>query len=244
MVLRIILVFISAVQCQISFSQSAKLKAAIGSDLYADSLYEESIDFYNESLKIAPNNDFTFNLANSYLQSGDLENAKKAYSQLLNSSSASDDFKAKAAYNLGNINYAEKDFPNAINNFKHSLELNSDDVDASENLQIALAQQQQQQQQQQKQEQQQQQQQQQGQKEENPEDSTPSEENSGTDKNPSENSNNEKEKKQSKSERVDIDKAEEFMKYLDKKENKTRERLDSNKKKNQGGENSNPEKDW
>ncbi len=103
----------------------SKLNAALGSDLYKDSLYDESIHLYNESLKLEPNNEYLFNLGNAYLKSGDLENAQKTYSQLLNSSSASEQQKSKAAYNLGNLNYAEQNLGDAIKNYKIALEIKS-----------------------------------------------------------------------------------------------------------------------
>ncbi|HCY45347.1 MAG TPA: tetratricopeptide repeat protein [Flavobacteriales bacterium] len=233
MVLRIFLFAFLALQCVPAFSQSSKLNAALGSDLYKDSLYVESIHLYNESLKLEPNNEYLFNLGNAYLKAEDLENAKKTYSQLLNSSSASEQQKSKAAYNLGNLNYAEQNLGDAIKNYKEALRLNPEDIQASENLQIALAQLQQQE------KQEQQKQQDQNQDEQGGEEDSPNQPKEDSDQ-----EKNEEEKKSSQSEHIDLDKADEIMDYLDQVEKKTRERLNSNKDKKGKGANKKPEKDW
>ena len=238
MVLRIFLFALLALQCAPSFSQSSKLNAALGSDLYKDSLYDESIHLYNESLKLEPNNEYLFNLGNAYLKSGDLENAQKTYSQLLNSSSASEQQKSKAAYNLGNLNYAEQNLGDAIKNYKEALRLNPEDIQASENLQIALAQLQQQQ------EKQKQQKQQQEQQDQNQDEQGGDEDSAAQPKEASDQEKNEEEKKSSQSEHIDLDKADEIMDYLDQVEKKTRERLNNNKDKKGNGTDKKPEKDW
>lgn len=234
MVLRIFSFAFLALQCVPAFSQSSKLNAALGSELYKDSLYDESIHLYNESLKLEPNNEYLFNLGNAYLKAEDLENAKKTYSQLLNSSSASEQQKSKAAYNLGNLNYAEQNLGDAIKNYKEALRLNPEDIQASENLQIALAQLQQQQEKKEQQKQQDQNRDEQGGEEDSP---TQPKEDSDQEK-------NEEEKKSSQSDHIDLDKADEIMDYLDQVEKKTRERLNSNKDKKGKGANKKPEKDW
>ncbi|MEZ7998814.1 MAG: tetratricopeptide repeat protein [Flavobacteriales bacterium] len=238
MVLRIFLFALLALQCVPSFSQSSKLNAALGSDLYKDSLYDESIHLYNESLKLEPNNEYLFNLGNAYLKSGDLENAQKTYSQLLNSSSASEQQKSKAAYNLGNLNYAEQNLGDAIKNYKEALRLNPEDIQASENLQIALAQLQQQQ------EKQKQQKQQQEQQDQNQDEQGGDEDPAAQPKEASNQEKNEEEKKSSQSEHIDLDKADEIMDYLDQVEKKTRERLNNNKDKKGNETDKKPEKDW
>jgi Ca-activated chloride channel family protein len=238
MVLRIFLFALLALQCAPSFSQSSKLNAALGSDLYKDSLYDESIHLYNESLKLEPNNEYLFNLGNAYLKSGDLENAQKTYSQLLNSSSASEQQKSKAAYNLGNLNYAEQNLGDAIKNYKEALRLNPEDIQASENLQIALAQLQQQQ------EKQKQQKQQQEQQDQNQDEQGGDEDSAAQPKEASDQEKNEEEKKSSQSEHIDLDKADEIMDYLDQVEKKTRERLNNNKDKKGNETDKKPEKDW
>ena len=235
MVLRIFLFALLALQCVPSFSQSSKLNAALGSDLYEDSLYDESIHLYNESLKLEPNNEYLFNLGNAYLKSGDLENAQKTYSQLLNSSSTSEQQKSKAAYNMGNLNYAEQNLGDAIKNYKEALRLNPEDIQASENLQIALAQLQQQQ------EKQKQQQEQQDQNQDEP---GGDEDSAAQPKEASDKEKNEEEKKSSQSEHIDLDKADEIMDYLDQVEKKTRERLNNNKDKKGNETDKKPEKDW
>jgi Ca-activated chloride channel family protein len=238
MVLRIFLFALLALQCVPSFSQSSKLNAALGSDLYKDSLYDESIHLYNESLKLEPNNEYLFNLGNAYLKSGDLENAQKTYSQLLNSSSTSEQQKSKAAYNLGNLNYAEQNLGDAIKNYKEALRLNPEDIQASENLQIALAQLQQQQ------EKQKQQKQQQEQQDQNQDEQGGDEDSAAQPKEASDQEKNEEEKKSSQSEHIDLDKADEIMDYLDQVEKKTRERLNNNKDKKGNETDKKPEKDW
>ena len=238
MVLRIFLFALLALQCVPSFSQSSKLNAALGSDLYKDSLYDESIHLYNESLKLEPNNEYLFNLGNAYLKSGDLENAQKTYSQLLNSSSASEQQKSKTAYNLGNLNYAEQNLGDAIKNYKEALRLNPEDIQASENLQIALAQLQQQQ------EKQKQQKQQQEQQDQNQDEQGGDEDPAAQPKEASNQEKNEEEKKSSQSEHIDLDKADEIMDYLDQVEKKTRERLNNNKDKKGNETDKKPEKDW
>ena len=148
---RLMIVVLSIAMLNQLTAQSSKQEAARGSNFYTDSMFTESIENYEKSLKLEANPEYQFNLGNAYLKNGDIENAKKAFAEVLKSNSASEELKSKSAYNLGNLNYTEQDYAEAIKKYKESLTLNPEDVLASENLQIArsrLIQQQQQEQQQ------------------------------------------------------------------------------------------------
>lgn len=88
-----------------------------------------------------------YNGGNSYYRMGDLERAQLQLDQSARRAEA--EVAQHTNFNLGNTFYQQENWAEAVEAYKEVLRLNPDDVDAKNNLEMALKQQQQQQQQQQ-----------------------------------------------------------------------------------------------
>ena len=221
-------------------AQSPKKQAAEAYRLYADSSLESSAELYEKSLSQSPNSEYLFNLGNSYQKLGDNEKARMAYEGALNSSSSTSDLKSKAAYNLGNIDYSEQNYEEAIVNYKKALINNPQDLQASENLQIATAQLQLQEQQQQQKQQQQEQQEQESNGTDNQKqqpENAPDKEQEGANGNQDTEAPTEKaesKEQPSQSTKLSKEQAEEFFNRLNEVENQTKSRLNQDLLKEKG----------
>ena len=119
-------------------AQSIRAKVNQGNEKYHGEKYEEALTNYNDALLDDPLHEIAiFNeaTANYKLKKYDLaiESLQKlAGSEDLNLS-------AKAFYNIGNAQFQQDKLQEAVAAYKRSLELNSEDVDAKHNLELARA---------------------------------------------------------------------------------------------------------
>jgi Ca-activated chloride channel family protein len=98
-----------------------------------------------------------YNAANAHYRQGAYEQAEKELEQTLIKDEG--DLSQSSTYNLGNTFFQGEQYEQAIEAYKEVLRLNPDDIEAKQNLELALRQLQQQQQEQEQQDQQQEQQQ-------------------------------------------------------------------------------------
>ena len=134
--------------------------------------YKTALEQYHIAETDIPNSpELNYNMGLALYEQGSYDEATDRFTKATESESSG--LASSAYYNLGNTKFKSQDYAGAIENYKKSLELNSEDMDAKYNLELARkmlkenAQKQpqdQQQQQQQQQEQKDQQQQQQDQK--------------------------------------------------------------------------------
>lgn len=119
-----------------------------GNEKFTAGEYDAALDDYTAAEREAPD------LAEPYYNAGNAlyrqENLEKAEAQLNQSlRTADDELAQRGYYNLGNTAYLTENWEQAIEQFKEALLIDPADMDAKNNLELALKQQQQEQQQQQ-----------------------------------------------------------------------------------------------
>lgn len=109
-----------------------------GNDAYRKGNYAKAIEFYNQALKVNPDNEHAkVNMAIAYNKSNKKEEATKIYNEALKSLKDKD-LKATVNYNRGVNEAKDEKYQEAIEDFKSSLRVNPNDKQARENLQFAI----------------------------------------------------------------------------------------------------------
>ncbi len=119
---------------------------------YEKEEFENSEDnFKRNAIKYPKDSRLHFNQANAQVKNGMLEEAEQNYKLALNNENFDD--RSKALQNLGNVKFLQKDYKNAIKNYRDALVENPQNLDARYNYELAarMLQRQQEQKQQQKQ---------------------------------------------------------------------------------------------
>ena len=99
---------------------------------YQNEDYEAAEMYYDSILSTNKNSsEAHFGKGASLYKKDDVKNAEIKFNESL--SSAEEDLKSKAFYNLGNINYKNNNLSEALNFYKKALELNPDDDEARYN---------------------------------------------------------------------------------------------------------------
>lgn len=114
--------------------------------------FENSEDnFERNAIKYPKDSRLHFNQANAQVKNGLLEEAEQNYKLALNNEKFTD--RSKALQNLGNVKFLQKDYKNAIKNYRDALVEDPQNLDARYNYELAarMLQRQQEQKQQQKQ---------------------------------------------------------------------------------------------
>ena len=118
---------------------------------YEKENYENSgEDFKRNAIKYPKDSRLHFNQANAQVKNGMLEEAEQNYKLSLNNEKFKD--KSKALQNLGNVKFLQKDYKNAIKNYRDALVEDPQNLDARYNYELAAKMLQRQQEQKQKQE--------------------------------------------------------------------------------------------
>ena len=148
-------------------SQSTEKLIQRGNEDFAKYLYEDALEAYQEAQIESPQLPQPYyNAANVFYRQGDYLQALEQLSTALKLSEE-DSLKQNSYYNLGNNSYNSQELEHAVDAYRAALLIDSNDLDAKYNLELALQQQEQQEQQQQEQDQEQQEQQQQDQEQQN-----------------------------------------------------------------------------
>ncbi len=114
--------------------------------------FENSEDnFKRNAIKYPKDARLHFNQANAQVKNGMLEEAKQNYKLALNNEKFTD--RSKALQNLGNVKFLQKDYKNAIKNYRDALVEDPGNIDARHNYELAARMLQRQQEQKQQQEQ-------------------------------------------------------------------------------------------
>ena len=126
-----------------------------GNEAFADQDYEGALTAYLGAQEDAPEMaEPHYNAANSHYRLEDYQQAQQEIEQALVGEERQEALDQHSYYNLGNTFFQAQQFEPAIEAYKEALRLNPDDLQAKQNLELALRQlQQQQQEQQQEQEQ-------------------------------------------------------------------------------------------
>ena len=135
-----------------------------GNEAFAEQDYEGALTAYLQAQEDAPEvAEPHYNAANTHYRLEDYEQAQAKIEQALVGEERQENLDQNSYYNLGNVFFHGEQFETAIEAYKEALRLNPDDLQAKQNLELALRQLQQQEQQQDQQDQQDQEQQNQGQ---------------------------------------------------------------------------------
>lgn len=152
------------------FGSSVDEKNKEGAALYEEGKFDEALVAFTQAQEELPDApEIHYNIGNVHFRKQEMEKALEEYRTSLR---GSPDVQARAHFNSGNVYYQAQSYAEAIEEYKQGLKIDDRDLEARQNLELALQKQQEQQQQQQNQDesseegdQEQQQQQQQGQQE-------------------------------------------------------------------------------
>ncbi|PWN05622.1 tetratricopeptide repeat protein [Rhodohalobacter mucosus] len=206
--------------------------------------YAEAAELYRSAIEQDPDNPrLYYNLGNALAQSGDVDEAARAYDQYRSMTEDAAQ-ESLADYNQGRMLTDTENFDEALNYFREALKKNPDDEDARYNYELARKKMEQQQQEQQNQEQNQQnddQQQDQQQQQNNQEQQQDQQQNEQQQNNP--NQDQEQQRDQQQQQRPEELTREEAENLLDALEELERDLLE-NQKKESSQSNTRNEKDW
>jgi len=137
--------------------QSAETLNNKGNEAFADQDFQGALTAYLGAQEDVPEMaEPHYNAANSHYRMEDYQQAQQEIEQALVGEESQQALDQHSYYNLGNTFFQAQQFEPAIEAYKEALRLNPDDLQAKQNLELALRQLQQQEQEQQKQEEQEQ----------------------------------------------------------------------------------------
>lgn len=113
--------------------------------------FEKSVDSYQEALKHDPNSfEAKYDLASALYRTERYEKAEKTLQAIVSDSTRTEKERGEVAYNLGNAQFAQQKYKEALSSYRQAMRCNPNDEDAKFNYAFTklLLQQQQQQQQQ------------------------------------------------------------------------------------------------
>lgn len=231
----------------LTLSGFAPNDARKANEAYERGDYEEAAELYRSAIELEPDNPrLYYNLGNALAQSGNFDEAARAYDQYRNMTEDAGE-ESLADYNQGRMLTDTENFDEALNYFREALKKNPDDADTRYNYELARRkQQQQQEEQQQNQDQNQNQQnddqdQQQQQNNQDPQDNQ--QQNDQQQNNPDQDQNQNQQQDQQQQQRPEELTREEAENLLDALEELERDLLE-NQKKESSQSNSRNEKDW
>ena len=120
-----------------------------GNEAFAEQDYEGALTAYLQAQEDAPEvAEPHYNAANTHYRLEDYEQAQAKIEQALVGEERQENLDQNSYYNLGNVFFHGEQYETAIQAYKEALRLNPDDLQAKQNLELALRQLQQQEQQQ------------------------------------------------------------------------------------------------
>ena len=147
-------IFILAALALSACGSSVERTLDSGNQAYVEQDYQQAMEKYGQAMEMDPElGEPTYNLANTLYRLEAFEEAGQFLAQAIQT--ASDQLAEYSFYNLGNNFFQQELMPEAVEAYKESLRIDSQDMDAKYNLELAMVQQEQQEQQQQEQEQEQ-----------------------------------------------------------------------------------------
>ena len=139
--------------CGEASAQKMKERSCVrnGNDYFNKKEFRKSIECYEEALQHDPNSfEAKFDLGSALYSCERYEEAEKTLQPLLENKSLSDVARGEVAYNLGNTQFAQKKYKEALSSYRTAMRCNPNDEDAKFNYaytKLKLQQQEQQQQQ-------------------------------------------------------------------------------------------------
>src|SRR3972149_4362177 len=125
-----------------------------GAALYQEGKWDEALVAFTQAQEESPDApEIHYNIGNVHYRKEEMDKALDEYRTALN---GSPEVQKRSHFNTGNVHYRGQNFPQAVEAYKQALRLDDQDLEARQNLELALKMQEQQEQQQQQQQQQQQ----------------------------------------------------------------------------------------
>jgi Ca-activated chloride channel family protein len=114
-----------------------------GAELYREGKLDEALAAFTQAQVESPDApEIHYNIGNVHYRKEEMDKAVEEYRAALKGGV---DVQQPAHYNTGNVHYRGKDMPGAIEAYKQALKINPDDIEARQNLELALKQQKEQQ---------------------------------------------------------------------------------------------------
>lgn len=96
--------------------------------------FERSADCYQEALKHDPNSfEAKYNLASALYRTERYEKAEQTLQAILNDTTRTELERGEVAYNLGNTQFAQQKYKEALSSYRHAMRCNPADEDAKFN---------------------------------------------------------------------------------------------------------------
>ena len=105
-----------------------------GNDSYEEGKYSESIKQYEEALQHKPNSfEAKFDLASALYRTERYEKAEQMMKSLLRDENLAEKSRGEVSYNLGNVQFAQKKYKEALESYRLAMRYNPNDEDAKFN---------------------------------------------------------------------------------------------------------------
>ncbi len=130
-----LIVALSVTACGGGFNRKNKE----GAELYREGKLDEALAAFTRAQVQSPDApEIHYNIGNVHYRKEEMDKAVEEYRAALSGSEAVQQY---ANYNEGNVHFRGQDFPGAIEAYKKALKIDADDVEARQNLELALQQQ-------------------------------------------------------------------------------------------------------
>ena len=122
--------------CSEVSAQQMKERALVrrGNREFKREKFEKSVDSYQEALKHDPNSfEAKYDLASALYRTERYEKAEKTLQAIVNDSTRTELERGEVAYNLGNTQFAQQKYKEALSSYRYAMRCNPADEDAKFN---------------------------------------------------------------------------------------------------------------
>ncbi len=107
-----------------------------GNEAYVAGELDEALTSYTQAQVEHPDaRELHYNIGNVQFRKEDLDKALEQYKMALD---AEPELKRRAHFNVGNIHYTREEWEDAVESYSDALRVDPDDIDARQNLELAL----------------------------------------------------------------------------------------------------------
>lgn len=107
-----------------------------GNELYREGKLDDALASYTKAQVDHPDAaELHYNIGNVHYRKEDTDKAIEEYRTVLQ---AGDELKRRAYYNIGNVHYKAQEWQEAVDAYKSALHIDPNDVEARQNLELAL----------------------------------------------------------------------------------------------------------
>ncbi len=118
------------------FGPSVNKKNKEGAELYEEGKLDEALVAYTQAQEESPDaSEIQYNIANVHYRKEEMDKALDGYRT---ARSGSDEVQRRSHFNTGNVLYKGETFPDAVAAYKEALKIDDQDIEARQNLELAL----------------------------------------------------------------------------------------------------------